>query len=590
VAGIYIDPTTPAVRRLILIGTSVGVFQSGDSGSKWRDSSSGLPSRELHGFCGGANAGGGQVALYCTIPGKTVNGKYEGGVYRSLDHGATWQTAMGGGINVTLGKQDEWGADDIPQYNMIGMAKNQPSTVWVTTAGNGYWPPYHATIWRTDDGGANWRYTVVGDPRSSQMGVKPNVAYGWIILDHVWGEWGGPPLGFAVNRASADQAMFTNDGELYMTRDGGISWQAAYCMRSAGDPTAAKAGDAWTSIGLEVTSTWQFAFDPHDADRAYICYTDIGFARSLDRGKSWLHGVKGSPWRNTFYQIAFDPDTPGLIWAACSNQHDIPHWSNIEGVKGPGGVCVSRDFGAKWEAANTGLPEAPATSIVVDPKSPKTARKLYVAVYGHGIFKSLDGGATWKPVGSQPGSQLNRHVYRLKLHADGSLFCSITGKRDGSKFPAPGGLYRSRDGGSYWEDLAGSLQLRWPGDMDVHPSDSGLVYLAASSAPGFDQGGLYKTEDYGKTWKRLLRESDFPQELSTYTHSLFVTIDPNNPETVYLGAITHGLFVTHDGGKRWTEVPGLPFAGSQRVAFDPSDPSALMVTTFGGGIWKGKAP
>ena len=588
VAGIYIDPTTPSIRRLVLIGTSEGVFRSDDSGSKWRDSSAGLPSKELRAFCGAANVQGASTAVFCTIPGKNANGKYSGGVYRSLDHGVSWQTAMGAGINVKLGKQDEWGADDIPQYNMLGMAKDRPQTVWVTTAGNGYWPPYHATIWRTDDGGANWRYTVVGDPRSGQMGVKPNLDPGWVTRE-LGVAWGGPPRGFAVNRANADQAVFTNDGETYTTRDGGATWQAAYCRPLAvpKETPAAKADTSWTSVGLEVTSSWQFAFDPHDADRAYICYTDIGFFRSLDRGYSWIHSVAGCPWRNTFYQIAFDPDVPGLIWAACSNQHDIPHWSNIEEIKGPGGVCISRDYGATWQAANRGLPEVPATSIVVDPKSPRTARTLYVALFDKGVYKSTDGGASWSPVTTQPGSPLNRHVYRLKFQPGGALFCTITGKRNGSKFPAPGGLYRTRDGGVSWEDLAGSLDLKWPGDVEINPADPATLYLAASTAPGFEQGGLYKTADYGKTWKRLLRESDFPQELSSYTHALFVTLDPRNPETVYLGAITHGLFVSRDGGKHWAEMPGLPFAGAQRVAFDPSDPAAIWVTTFGGGVWKG---
>jgi photosystem II stability/assembly factor-like uncharacterized protein len=586
VAGIYIDPTTWSTRRLVLVGTSEGVFRSDDSGSRWRDSSAGLPSRELRAFSGAANVEGAKTTIYCTIPGTRSAGTYAGGVYRSLDHGVSWQTAMGAGINVKLGKQDNWGADDVPQYYLLGMAKDRPQTVWVTTAGNGYWPPYHATIWRTDDGGANWRYTVVSDPRSSQMGVKPNLVPGWVALELGAG-WGGAPRGFTVNRANADQAMFTNDGEIYTTRDGGISWEAAYCQSATGDPAAAKAGTAWTSIGLEVTNSWQFAIDPHDPNRAYICYTDIGFARSLDRGHSWIHSVAGAPWRNTFYQIAFDPDVPGLIWAAASNQHDIPHWSNIEGVKGPGGVCVSRDYGATWQAANQGLPEAPATSIVVDPKSPRTARVLYSAIYGNGVYKSADGGASWNPVVAQPGSQLNRHVYRLKLQSTGALFCSITGKREGSKFPSPGGLFRTRDGGRSWEDLTASLDLKWPGDVELHPTDPATMYLAASTAPGFEQGGLYKSVDYGKTWKRLIRESDFPQELSSYTHALFVTLDPRDPETIYLGATTHGLFVSRDGGKRWAEMRGIPFAGAQRVAFDPGDSDALWVTTFGGGVWKG---
>ena len=76
-----------------------------------------------------------------------------------------------------------------------------------------------------------------------------------------------------------------------------------YFMTDAG-------GQAWLCNGLVVTTTWNYYIDPHEPTRHYICYTDIGFARSEDRGKSWLYATAGSPWKNTFYDLAFDPDTP----------------------------------------------------------------------------------------------------------------------------------------------------------------------------------------------------------------------------------------------------------------------------------------
>src|SRR5205085_2275642 len=157
--------------------------------------------------------------------------------------------------------------------------------------------------------------------------------------------------------------------------DGGAAWKPVYSRLSL-DPVPG-VGRRSRSIGLEVTSSWQFDFDPHDPARAYICYTDIGFARSVDRGETWSHATRGIPWANTVYQTAFDPAVAGLLYAACSNQHDIPHWTSIEGPRDEGGVCVSRDWGATWAPIGTGLPNAPATSIVLDPRSPPTARTLH---------------------------------------------------------------------------------------------------------------------------------------------------------------------------------------------------------------------
>ncbi len=588
VAGFGVDPTTPPGRRIVLAASSAGIFRSGDSGSTWQASGAGLPFRDVRAFAAGGTAAAGKFIAYCILPSRSVSGALAGGVWRSTDHGTTWQAAMGAGINTDLGRADAYGDGDLPQYEFVQTTRRQPETVFVTVHGTGYWPPHHSTIFRSDDAGATWRSVVYGDPRmQSAVGIPPNVAPGWIILDEVWGSSGGAPTGFGISRNDPAQGAFTNDGELYRTTDGGGGWTPAYSTLA--DPAPA-AGARWASCGLEVTSAWQFAFDPHDAQRAYICYTDIGFARSLDHGATWQHATRGLPWNNTVYQVAFDPDAPGVLYAACSNQHDIPHWSNIEGPKDQGGVAVSRDEGASWAALGTGLPNAPATSIVLDPRSPKAARTLYATQYGTGVFKSVDGGATWRPTATQPGAAENRHVYRLKLCADGTLYCTITGKRAGDAFPVPGGLYRSRDGGKTWAELTTELGLRWPGDVDTPAGDSRTIWLGVSSAPRYSQGGVYRSTDDGATWKRVLKEDDLPQELSTYAHALFVTVDPRDPKTVYLGATTHGLFVTHDGGTKWREVPGIPFAGCQRVAFDPLDRAALWVTTFGGGVWKGTPP
>jgi photosystem II stability/assembly factor-like uncharacterized protein len=226
--------------------------------------------------------------------------------------------------------------------------------------------------------------------------------------------------------------------------------------------------------------------------------------------------------------------------------------------------------------------------VVLDPRSPKAARVLYASSYGTGVFRSDDGGRTWVATPGQPGREGNRHVCRLVLHPDGSVLATVTGRRQGDAFPVPGGLWRSRDRGATWEDLTAGLLPRWPGDAVVHPTDPNVVYLALSSIPGRGDGGVYRTADGGRSWKKVLGEETLPQELSSSAHALFLSMDPKAPETVYAGIPSHGLFVTRNAGKTWTEVAGIPFAGCQRVAFDPAN--TLWVTTFGGGVWRGPMP
>jgi photosystem II stability/assembly factor-like uncharacterized protein len=578
----FVAGPSTANEGAIFAGTTDGVFRSDDNGQIWRDASQGLPERELRGFCGGQDAKMNRTALYCTVASKVVDGKLIGGIFRSLDGGHSWQSTMSRGLNLDIGKQDPYGFDKIPQYRFVAMAENRPNVVYVTTRGTGSKPPHHFTVFRSDDFGDTWRHC---------FNPGANVEPGWVPVDLNWG-WGGPALGFNVCSSNPEVAMFANGAALYITRDGGGSWHSAYSQRvdSKGD---ARPGEAWTSCGLEVTTCWQVAIDPHDPRRMYVCYTDIGFARSEDRGQTWRYSGRGSPWRNTWYQIAFDPLRPGVIYGACSNHHDIPNYMELDPARQReprrrgGGVCISEDHGASWRPLGQGLPEGSATSIVLDQKSPADRRTLYVAMFGHGVFKSADSGTTWHKASQGLGTAENMHAYLVKLHPDGTLLCTVTGKRSGTEFSDGSGLYRSRDGGQHWQCI--SPPLKWANGFDFDPRDSRTIYVAVSTAPRHPQGGLYKTSDGGASWQQVVKEGDLPRELHGFIHAFFVSLHPTKPNTVYFSTLTHGLFISEDGGSTWREVHGIPFTGVNRVTFDPLDDDTIWLTTEGGGVWKGPA-
>ena len=176
-------------------------------------------------------------------------------------------------------------------------------------------------------------------------------------------------------------------------------------------------------------------------------------------------------------------------------------------------------------------------------------------------------------------------MYQITLHErTGDVYVGVTGNRQGNRFPVPGGLWRSPDGGDTWVELTGNLQLGWPTGFAVDPTDPHIIYLAACSwpGPGGDEGGIYKTTDGGRTWKHLLSNKDFGK----YVHAMFVTLHPRNPNIVYLGTI-RGLWASADAGRSWQQLDGIPFRVPQRVRIDPRDPGTMYVTTFGGGVWRG---
>ncbi len=286
--------------------------------------------------------------------------------------------------------------------------------------------------------------------------------------------------------------------------------------------------------------------------------------------------------------LAFDPTVEGKAWAAMSNVHDIPHWTHIhDKVNGPGGVCVSTDHCRTWKKASAGLPDAPCTSIALDPASPVEARTLYVTMFGQGLYKSVDGGTTWERK-SAGLPEDNKHVFLVKRHADGTLYVCVTGLRQDLKFSVLGGLYRSRDGGESWENVTAAQPLHWPVGFDLDLTDSRVIYLAAATIPSGREGGLYKTADGGGTWKRLLKDEDFAGHGgSDYVQAMFVTVDPRKPASVYLGTESQGLWHSSDAGETWRPLAGIPFGSIQRVAFDPREAGLIYVTTFGGGVWRG---
>jgi len=552
-----------ALDESLFIATRSGIFCSAKGGFVWIKQVQGLPSDlRIRSFCGGWDSRTGKSVIYCVTPTKGN----EGGIYRSTDSARNWKRVMGGGINA---KAD---------FKFVACAENDGTVVYATCEGSGDAPPEHFTVWKSVDSGENWEYVYNGDPNFK----KRNVETGWLAYDFNWG-WGGPALGFCVARNNSHYLLHTDSGQVHLSRDGAAHWTQVF-SRFADEGQPSK-GKRWTSCGLEVTTVWGVYFDPNNLERIFICYTDIGFARSEDGGKTWYSSIEGSPWKNSFYELEFDTKSK-RIYAAAADQHDIPHWTQIEDEKGKGGggVVFSDDEGKSWKVLGKELPQGPCTSVAINPKT----KGLYCVIYGRGVFKYDASEDKWNDITGDLAKNRNPHYYKIKFHSDGTLFCLITGWRQGKSFDVKGGLWQTRDDGKTWKCLTEKLNLFWPMGFDFDPSDSNVIYIAHAAAPQRTDGGLLKTTDGGKNWKEL--SVPYNRKYCSYVHAYAPLVDKRNPKVVFLATATHGLFVSTDSGKNWTEITSIPFLSVHSVTFNPKKKDEAFVSTMGAGVFRIKLP
>ena len=262
-----------------------------------------------------------------------------------------------------------------------------------------------------------------------------------------------------------------------------------------------------------------------------------------------------------------------------------------------GGVWESENAGRTWTPIFDGQPIASIGAVAVAPSNPKV---LYVGSgeadmrsdisYGNGMYKSADGGKTWSAIGLSDSRQIGRILVDPK--DANRVFVAALGHGYG---PNPErGVFRSTDGGKTWKKVLGPNDDTGAIDLAFDPKDSKTILAALwqtrrppwnvyppSNGPG---SGLYRTADGGETWKEI-KGGGFPSE---ELGRIGIAIAPTDSERVYaiVDAKAGGLFASKDGGATWTRVSaerriwgrGWYFGA---VAVDPKDPETVYVLNTG---------
>jgi photosystem II stability/assembly factor-like uncharacterized protein len=434
-------------------------------------------------------------------------------------------------------------------------------------------------IVKTTDGGQTWRIVFKESTQAAS-----NLRESWIehrATQDGTSIWFSIAYGLGVSPTNSEIVYASDLFRTYRTLNGGATWQQVNSKRVG--------SDGWTSRGLDVTTSYGMQFDPFDSRHIYMDNTDIGLFESPDGGRSWRSSTEGIPenWRNTTYWLAFDPTQRGLLWGAFSDRHDLPRpkmWRNNSPRNFTGGVAVSNDGGHHWQPSSTGIPEDSITHILLDPSSPVGNRTLYACAFGRGVYKSTDNGRNWTQknngiAGDEP------FAWRITPSQDGSLYLVVSRRSEGNddSVSGAGDLYRSTDRAEHWQPVALPSGVTGPTGLEVDPRDPRRLYLTAWGQEHEDidvNGGVYASDDGGKTWQALFTQSQ---------HVYDVAIDLHHPDTLYITGFDAAAFRSTDRGVHWTPINGYDFKWGHRIILDPNDPTLIYITTFGGGVWHGPA-
>jgi photosystem II stability/assembly factor-like uncharacterized protein len=314
---------------------------------------------------------------------------------------------------------------------------------------------------------------------------------------------------------------------------------------------------------------------PGDSATFYFGAVNGGIWKTTDAGVVWAPIFDGQPVAS-IGALAVAPSDPKTIYAG-TGESDIR-----SSLSFGNGVYKSVDAGRTW--LHIGLEDTRHISrIVVDPQN---ADVVYVGALGHayspneqrGVYKSTDGGMHWTRVLDQ-GPEIGISDLAICSGNPQLLLAGVwhTWRPPWSTY-APvdrpgGGLYRSQDAGKTWSRLSGSglPQGDW-GRVGVAVTANGQRVYALIQAK---KGGLYRSDDGGNTW--ALENAD-PRLTSRAWYFSSITIDPQDPDVIYIPNVA--LYGSQDGGKTISIVRGAPGGDDyHQIWIDPKNPASMVLGT-----------
>lgn len=337
----------------------------------------------------------------------------------------------------------------------------------------------------------------------------------------------------------------------------------------------------WRNIGpVRGGRSLGAAGSPSRPNEYYFGATGGGLWKTMDGGNEWSPVTDGQITSSSVGAVAIAETNPDIVYIGMGEVQ-------LRGSITQGdGVYKTTDAGKTWK--HLGLAETQAISRIRI--HPLNADIVYVAALGHpygdneqrGVFKSTDGGTTWEKtlyVSDKAGA-----VDLIIDRNNPNILYASTWQVQRKAWKMWGGgpdckLWKSTDAGETWIDLTEN-----PGmpegpigkiGVTVSPADSNRVWAIIEA----NEGGVFRSDDAGKTWERTNDERKLRQRAFYYSR---IYADPIDKETVY--GLNVDFWKSTDGGKTFDIEIKVPHGDNHDLWIDPNNPERMVSSNDGGGI------
>lgn len=427
----------------------------------------------------------------------------------------------------------------------------------------------HGKVWRTTDGGTHWDVVYDNEEATSHWTVAispsdPSRAYvgsqdGSLLTSLDGGAtWNRLPAALpdaigtlAVDPRDGTKLWAGSNGGIYQSTNGGVTWTKRYPAQQPGFSQVVEVAVASSKPEIVLAATpegvyrtgdggasWQRTLQAHahsaviaprNADVAYVA-TTTKLYWSADGGLTWTDRSGTLPL--TDGRLAAHPLEDNVVVLG----HNVWQWQFHADGDFPAstqgeGIFKTLDGGATWARSQGGFIDVDVNSIAVDPQDPN---RIYVGTEcSRGLYRTQDGGTSWALVsGGPPDNLWDIAHYTMRLATDPTGRLHMTGRF---------GYARSDDHAASWSS---TLNRRHFHGIAVSPHDSNLLFMGTSYAKdGADQGGYYegnhilRSTNGGTNWQDM--SSGFPATPATTVQGF--AFDPASPDVVYVATSTHDL-------------------------------------------------